>query len=79
MSKHRKAGLNPFQTVLMFSPKCQWFGFEHPFTSMIAGMTDREKRPGLDLCCKKLQRPFALPLRESFGVIHNGSPRIQKC
>ena len=43
MSEHRKAGLNPFQTVLMFSPKCQWFRFEHPFTSMIAGMTGSGK------------------------------------
>ena len=43
MSKHRKAGLTPFQTVLMFSPKCQRFRFEHPFTSMIAGMTGSRK------------------------------------
>ena len=32
MSKHRTAGLTPFQTVPMFSPKCQWFCLEHPFT-----------------------------------------------
>ena len=38
-----------------------------------------EKRPGFDLYCNKLQRPFTLPRRGSFGVIHNGSPRIQKC
>ena len=39
MSKHRNAGLTPFQTVPMSSQKCQRFRFEHPFFSMIAGMT----------------------------------------
>ena len=39
MSKHRNAGLTPFQTVPIFSQKCQRFRFEHPFTSMISGMT----------------------------------------
>ena len=39
MSKHRNAGLTPFETVAMFSQKCQRFCFEYPFTSMIAGMT----------------------------------------
>ena len=39
MSKHRNAGLTPFLTVAMFSQKCQRFCFEHPFTSMTAGMT----------------------------------------
>ena len=43
MSTHRKAGLTPFQTVPMFSQKCQRFRFEHPFTSMIAGMTGSGK------------------------------------
>ena len=43
MSNHRKAGLTLFQTVLMFSPKCQRFHFEHPFTSMTAGMTESGK------------------------------------
>ena len=38
MSKHHNVGLTPFQTV-RFSQKCQQFRFEHPFTSMIAGMT----------------------------------------
>ena len=38
MSKHRNAGLTPFQTVPVFSQKCQRFRYEHPFTSMIAGM-----------------------------------------
>ena len=38
MSKHRNAGLTPFQTVPVFSQKCQRFRFQHPFTSMIAGM-----------------------------------------
>ena len=35
MFKHRNAGLTPFQTVPMFSQKCQRFRFEHPFTSMV--------------------------------------------
>ena len=39
MSKHRNAGLTPFQTVTIFSQKCQRFRFKRPFTSMIAGMT----------------------------------------
>ena len=38
-----------------------------------------EKRPGFDRYCNKLQRPFTLPRRGSFGVIHNGSLRIHKC
>ena len=38
-----------------------------------------EKRPGFDLYCNKLQRQFTLPRRGLFGVIHNGSLRIQKC
>ena len=40
---------------------------------------DPEKRPGFDLYSPKLQRQFTFPRRESFGVIHNGSLRIQKC
>ena len=43
MSKHSNAGLTPFQTVPMFSQKCKRFRFEHPFTSMIAGMTGSGK------------------------------------
>ena len=42
MSKHHNVGLTPFQTV-PFSQKCQRFRFEHPFTSMIAGMTGSGK------------------------------------
>ena len=38
-----------------------------------------EKRPGFYLYCNKLQRQFTLPRRGSFGVIRNGSLRIQKC
>ena len=43
MSKHCNAGLTPFQTVPMSSKKCQRFRFEHPFTSMAAGMTKSGK------------------------------------
>ena len=42
MSKHHNVGLTTFQTV-PFSQKCQRFRFEHPFTSMIAGMTGSGK------------------------------------
>ena len=42
MSKHCNFGLTPFQTV-PFSQKCQRFRFEHPFTSMTAGMTGSGK------------------------------------
>ena len=77
MSKHRNAGLTPFQTVPMFSQKCQRFRFEHPLTSMIAGMTGSGKTAWVRSLLE--QRPFTLPRRGSFGVIHNGSLRIQKC
>ena len=44
MPKHRNAGITPFQIVpTVFSQKCQWFLFEHPFTSMIAGITGSRK------------------------------------
>ena len=43
MSKQCNAGLTPFQTVPMSSKKCQRFRFEHPFTSMAAGMTKSGK------------------------------------
>ena len=45
MSKHRNAGpmITPIQTVPIFSQKCQWFRFEHPFISMIAEMTGSGK------------------------------------
>ena len=43
MSKHRNAGLTPFQTIPMPFKKCQRFRFEHPFTCMTAGMTGSGK------------------------------------
>ena len=43
MSKHRNADLTPFQTVPMFSQKCQRSRFGHPFTSFIAGRTGSGK------------------------------------
>ena len=42
MSKHRNAGLT-FKQFQYFHRKCQRFRFEHPFTSMIAGMTGSGK------------------------------------
>ena len=79
MSKHCNDGLTIFQTVLIFSQKCQRFRFEHPFPLWLPEWPGPEKRPGFDGYCNKLQRPFTLPRRGSFGVIHNGSLRIHKC
>ena len=41
--KSFNAGLNPFQTVPIFSQKCQRSRFEHPVPSIIAGMTGSGK------------------------------------
>ena len=60
----------------MFSLKCQQFRFEHPFASMIAGMTGSGKSTWVRF---KLQKQFTLPRRGSFGVLQNGSLLIQKC
>ena len=57
-SKHRNAGLTPFQTVAMFSQKCRRFRFEHPFTSMIAGMTGSKKTAWVR---SLLQQAIAMP------------------
>ena len=43
MSKHRNAGPTPFQTVPISSQKCHRFRLEHPFTSIIPGMTGSGK------------------------------------
>ena len=48
MSKHRNAGLTPFQTVPMSSQKCQRLRFEHPFTSKTSGMTKVVMGAGLE-------------------------------
>ena len=77
MSKHRNAGRTSFQIVPMPSKKCQRFRFEHPFTCLIAGMTGSGETARVR-SYSKLQRQFTFPRRESFGVIHNGSLRIQK-
>ena len=69
MSKHRNAGLTPFQTVPMFSLKCQQFRFEHPFASMIAGMTGSEKSTWVR----------SLLHQASEAITHNGSLLTQKC
>ena len=42
-SKHSNPGITPFQTVPMSSQKCLRFRFEHPFTSIISGMTGSGK------------------------------------
>ena len=80
MSKPRNAGLTLFQTIPMTSKKCQRFRFEHPFTSLIAGMTGSGKLSGFTLCYNKLRKQFInFHRRGSFGVIHNGSPGKSPC
>ena len=79
MSKHRKAGhpipnsFNVFTEMSAVSLRA--------FFHLHDCRNDRvwKKRPGFGLCCNKLQRPFTLPWRGSFDIIHSGSPRIQKC
>ena len=61
MSKHRNAGLTPFQTVPMFSQKCQRFRFEHPFTSMIAGMTGSGKTAWVRSLLQQASETIYLP------------------
>ena len=63
----------------MFSKKCKRFRFEHPFSSMIAGMTGSGKTAWVRSLLQQASRQFTLPRRGSFGVIHSGSPRIHKC
>ena len=78
MSKHHNVGLTPFQTV-PFSQKCQRFRFEHPFTSMIAGMTGSGKTAWVRFLLQQASETIYPPRRGLFGVIHNGSLRIHKC
>ena len=73
MSKHHNVGLTPFQTVPIFSQKCQRFRFEHLSPPWLPEWPGPEKRPGFDRYCNKLHRPFTLPQRGSFGVIQNGT------
>ena len=76
-------------TAMLVSPHFKQFQYFHRNVSGFASSIlsppwlpewpGPEKRPGFDLYCNKLQRPFTLPRRGSFGVIHNGSLRIHKC
>ena len=61
MSKHRNAGLTPFQTVPMSSQKCQRFRFEHPFTSMTAGMTKSGKAASVLFLLRQASEAIYLP------------------
>ena len=60
MSKHHNVGLTPFQTV-PFSQKCQRFRFEHPFTSMIAGMTGSGKMAWVRSLLQQASKAIYLP------------------
>ena len=76
-------------TAMLVSPHFKQFQYFHRNVSGFASSIlsppwlpewpGPEKRPGFDLYCNKLQRQFTLPRRGLFGVIHNGSLRIQKC
>ena len=68
MSKHGNVGLSPFQTIPMFSDKRQRFPFEHPFTSMIAGMTRSGKTAW-----------FPSLLQQASETIYPSSERIVWC
>ncbi|CAH3198528.1 unnamed protein product [Porites evermanni] len=61
MSKHRNVDLTPFQTVRMFSQRCQRFRFEHPFTSMIAGMTGSGKTAWVRSLLQQASEPIYPP------------------
>ena len=74
MSKHRKAGLTPFQTVLMFSQKCQRFRFEHPFTSMIAGMTGSGKTAWVRSLLQQASDTIYLPLERTVWYYSQWQP-----
>ena len=78
MSKHRNVGLTRFQKV-PFSQKCQRFRFEHPSTSIIAGMTGSGKTAWVRSLLQQASETIYPPPRGLFDVIHNGSLRIQKC
>ena len=75
-------------TAMLVSPHFKLFQYFHSVSGFASSTLSppwlpewpgREKRPGFDRYCNKLQRPFTLPRRGSFGVIHNGSLRIHKC
>ena len=62
MSKHRNAGITPFRTVpTVFSQKCQRFRFEHPFTSMIVGMTGSGKMAWVRSLLQQASKAIYLP------------------
>ena len=74
VSKHRNAGLTPFQTVPVFSQKCQRFRFKHDCRN------DRVRKNvlGSISIATSFRDNLPFPRRGTFGVIHNGSLRIHK-
>ena len=69
MSKHRNAGLIPFQTVPMSSRKCQRSRFEHPFTFMIAGMTGSGKTASVRSLLQQASGTIYIPRGEDCLVL----------
>ena len=82
-------GMRCLNTAMLVSPHFKQFRCLHRNVSGFAlsilsppkllEWPSPEKRPGFYLYYIKLQRQFTFPQRGSFGVIHNGSLRIQKC
>ena len=79
MSKHPNAGLAHFKQFQYFHRNVSGFASSILSPPWLPEWSDPEKRTGFDLYCKKLQRPFTLLRRGSFGVIYNVSLRIHKC
>ena len=65
MSKHRNAGLAPFQTVLISSKKWPQFRREHPFTCTIAGMTASGKTARVRSLLQQASGAIYLPPKRS--------------
>ena len=77
MSKHRNAGLAHFKQFQYSHRNVSGFASSILSPPWLPEWSDSDKRTGLDLYCKKLQRPFIR--RGSFGVIYKVSLRIHKC
>ena len=80
MSKHRNAGLYPISNSSNVFTEMSVVSLRTLFyTHDCRNDAGPENRPGFDLYYNKLQRQFTFPRRGLFGVIYNGSLRIQKC
>ena len=78
MSKHRNAGLTPFQTAPMFSQKCQRFRLIR-FTSIIAGMTGSGKTAWVRSLLQQASETIYPPPERIVWCYSQCYLRIQKC